>query len=41
MVLREAGLVEFARGKLTVHKWQTLAEMAEFNAGYLHLRAEA
>jgi CRP-like cAMP-binding protein len=38
MMLRTAGLVEFRGGLLTVYDWKQLAEIAEFDPAYLHLR---
>ena len=39
-VLREEGRLSFGRGALTIHDWSALAEIADFRADYLHLRAE-
>jgi hypothetical protein len=39
-VLREEGRLSFGRGALTIHDWSALAEIGDFRAGYLHLRAE-
>ena len=37
-VLRDTGAVEWRSGKLTVLDWEKLAEMAEYDPHYLHLR---
>lgn len=37
MVLRAGGLVEFQKGRLTIADWPKFAEIAEFDASYLHL----
>jgi CRP-like cAMP-binding protein len=37
--LRKQKLISFARGKLTVHDWDRLVEVADFRADYLHLPA--
>jgi CRP-like cAMP-binding protein len=36
--LREMGLIDFARGQLTIHDWDALALLADFRAEYLHQR---
>jgi CRP-like cAMP-binding protein len=37
-VLRETGAVDWRSGRLTVKDWTMLADMGDFDAGYLHLR---
>jgi CRP-like cAMP-binding protein len=37
MALRSKGLFTFERRTLTVHKWDALAKVAEFDPAYLHL----
>ncbi|HEX9932378.1 MAG TPA: Crp/Fnr family transcriptional regulator [Allosphingosinicella sp.] len=39
MILRTGGLIEFRSGRLKVLDWERLAETAEFDPSYLHLRA--
>jgi CRP-like cAMP-binding protein len=36
--LRASGAVDFRNGSLVVNNWQRLAELSQFNPGYLHLR---
>jgi CRP-like cAMP-binding protein len=36
--LRASRLMDFQRGLLRVRDWEGLAELAQFNAGYLHLK---
>jgi CRP-like cAMP-binding protein len=35
--LREMRLIDFARGQLTIHDWDSLALLADFRPEYLHL----
>jgi len=35
--LRERGLVQFSRGRVTIHDWDGLADIAEFDPAYLYL----
>ena len=35
--LREAGLVQFRSGRVTIHDWEGLARVAEFDPAYLYL----
>lgn len=35
--LRHEGLIDFARGQLTIHDWDGLALLADFRPDYLHL----
>ena len=35
--LRERGLVQFSRGRVTIHDWDGLADVAEFDPAYLYL----
>jgi CRP-like cAMP-binding protein len=35
--LRERGAVTFRAGRVTIHDWARLSEIAEFDAGYLYL----
>lgn len=35
--LRGQGLVSFSRGRLAIHDWDGLSELADFHTGYLHL----
>jgi len=37
-LLRQTGLVEFSGGRLTIHDFNRLADLAEFDPQYLHLR---
>ncbi|HZP78138.1 MAG TPA: Crp/Fnr family transcriptional regulator [Pseudolabrys sp.] len=37
--LRRTGAIQFRNGLLTVHNWQRLAAIGEFDAAYLHSRA--
>lgn len=37
-LLRQTGLVEFSGGRLVIHDFDRLAELAEFDPQYLHLR---
>jgi CRP-like cAMP-binding protein len=39
--LRATGCADFRAGRLHVHKWARLAELAEFDPHYLHLRKPA
>ena len=39
--LRQQELISFARGRLTIHDWDALAELADFRDDYLHLRPAA
>lgn len=36
--LRNSGMVSLKDGRLTIHKWDALAEVADFDPTYLHLR---
>jgi CRP-like cAMP-binding protein len=36
--LRAQNLITFARGTLTIHDWDALARVGEFNPDYLHIR---
>ena len=36
--LRTIGVIEFRGGILTVHNWQRLSKLGDFDPGYLHLR---
>ena len=36
--LRETGAVEFRGGRVTIHDWDRLTAIAEFDPGYLHLK---
>ena len=36
--LRARGLLSFDQGRLTVHDWDALAQLADFQLDYLHLR---
>ena len=38
MVLRAGGLLEFRAGSLQVSDWEKLVEIADYDAGYLHLQ---
>ena len=38
MQVRGEGLIEFQGGRLTILDWKGLAEAAQFDATYLHLR---
>ena len=38
MLLRDTGIVEWRSGRLTVRDWERLAELAQFDPAYLHLR---
>jgi CRP-like cAMP-binding protein len=38
MLLRETGAVEWRAGKLTVHDWEKLCALSDFDPYYLHLR---
>jgi CRP-like cAMP-binding protein len=35
--LREQGLVQFRSGRVTIHDWEGLARVAEFDPAYLYL----
>lgn len=37
-LLRDRGLISFAKGTLTVHNWPALVEAGDFRVDYLHLR---
>lgn len=37
--LRKRGLLSFVRGRLTIHDWNGLVEVAEFRTEYLHIPA--
>ena len=39
--LRRTGAMEFRNGELTVHDWNRLTEIGEFDAAYLHLPVPA
>jgi hypothetical protein len=39
--LRRRGSISFAHGKLTIHDWDGLARLGDFQADYLHLREPA
>jgi CRP-like cAMP-binding protein len=41
MTLRSKNLFTFDRRTLTVHKWDALAKLAEFDPAYLHLTPQA
>lgn len=41
MELKRMGVVTFARKRVTIHDWQQLARIGEFDAEYLHLDAAA
>ena len=38
MLLRDTGTVEWKAGRLTILNWDRLAEIGDFDPGYLHLR---
>ena len=38
--LRSEGLATFARRTVTIHDWDKLQRVAEFNPEYLHLEAK-
>jgi CRP-like cAMP-binding protein len=35
--LRKRGLISFAKGVLTIHDWDGLADLGDFRSDYLHL----
>ena len=39
--LRARGLISFEQGRLTIHDWDGLARLGEFQVDYLHLRSAA
>ena len=39
--LRARGLISFSHGKLTIHDWEGLARLGDFQPDYLHLREPA
>ena len=39
--LRAAGLITYKSGKLTIHDWNALKKLAQFDPAYLHLKPKA
>ena len=39
--LRASGLITYKSGKLTIHDWNALTKLAQFDPAYLHLKPKA